>query len=87
MSIDAIQAIGQTLAPLSPLSKADPVAVHPSAQQQFAALLNASPITPAGALAVQNVQQEVSELTFGAELTAKLAGSVAQSINKLVNLS
>lgn len=87
MSLDAIQAIGQALVQSSPLNQTDPVAVHPSAQQQFAALLNASPITPAGALAVQNVQQEVSELTFGVELTAKGAGSLAQSINKLVNLS
>ncbi|MFB2874294.1 type III secretion system inner rod subunit SctI [Aeromonas jandaei] len=86
MSIDAIQAIGQALAPNSPLNQADPVAVDPSVQQRFAAALNGS-LTPSDALAYYNVQQALSGLTFGGELTAKVVSSFTQSINKLGNLS
>lgn len=76
MSIDAIQAIGHSLTMCSPMDKADPVAVHPSAQQQFAALLGPSAI-----------QKDLAELAIGTELITKFVGSGTQTINKLANLS
>ncbi|EAA3660115.1 type III secretion system inner rod subunit SctI [Salmonella enterica] len=86
MIIDAIHAIGQALAPVTPLGLDNPPEVDLPTQQRFAALLNNPEISdsPHGLMAAQSA---LTELAVGVDLTAKVAGSLGQTINKLVNLS
>jgi type III secretion system YscI/HrpB-like protein len=82
MSIDAISHALAALAPLGPSEAPVPDA---SAQQRFAAMLDSQKAadSPDALFAAQGA---MSELAVGAELTAKVAGSLTQSINKLVSM-
>lgn len=86
MTIDAIHAIGQALAPVNPLGQANPAEVDLPTQQRFAALLSSS-VTSDSPNGLMGAQSTLTELAVGVDLTAKVAGSLAQTINKLVNLS
>ncbi|MFM5540444.1 type III secretion system inner rod subunit SctI [Aeromonas veronii] len=84
MTIDAIHTIGQALAPATPLST--PAKVDISTQQYFAALLNNS-MNSTSPDALMGAQSALTELAVGMDFTAKVAGSLGQTINKLVNMS
>ena len=56
-----------------------------SAQEEFAALLNDQSVAGAPA-ALLAVQEEHVQKAVGIELVAKVAGSLTQSINKVVNM-
>ncbi|MBZ6071271.1 type III secretion system inner rod subunit SctI [Aeromonas schubertii] len=86
MTIDAIHAIAQALAPVTPLAQPNPAEVDLPTQQRFAALLN-SPQTSDSPSGLMGAQSALTELAVGVDLTAKVAGSLGQTINKLVNLS
>lgn len=87
MSLDAINAIGHTLAPLSPLNQTSSAEeVDLSTQQRFSALLNPSQAVDSPEHLIGS-QLALTEMAIGVDLTAKVAGSLTQSINKLVNLS
>lgn len=81
----SIEAISHALAALAPLGQSEAPAPDASSQQRFAALLDSQKAadSPDALFAAQSV---LSELTVGCELTAKVAGSLTQSINKLVSM-
>lgn len=82
----SIAAITQALGAIAPLGPSGPVTPDVPAQQRFAQLLN-NPQAADDPGVLFAAQGALSELTVGTELTAKLAGSLTQSINKLVNMS
>ena len=86
MTFDAIHAVSQALAPVTPLGQARPAEVDLPTQQRFATLLN-SPLTSDSPDRLIEAQSAFTELAVGIDLTAKVAGSLGQTINKLVNLS
>ncbi|MFM0515382.1 type III secretion system inner rod subunit SctI [Paraburkholderia sp. RL17-373-BIF-A] len=82
MDIFSIANISSALAPVSQSPAATPSS---TAQQQFADLLGGpSPTNSPDALL--GAQFELTQMMVGTELTAKVAGSITQSINKLVNM-
>ena len=80
-----VAAINNALSAIAPLGQTEAVTPDIPAQQRFAELLNA-PQTANAPDALFSAQGALNELTVGAELTAKVAGSLTQSINKLVNI-
>ncbi|OHX11797.1 EscI/YscI/HrpB family type III secretion system inner rod protein [Chromobacterium sinusclupearum] len=80
-----IEAITHALAAIAPLGEAEPAQPSQSAQQRFAELLN-NPKAADEPGALFAAQSAFNELAVGTELTAKVAGSLTQSINKLVNM-
>ncbi len=80
-----ITAISHALSAIAPLGGPEAATPDLPAQQRFAELLNA-PQSADAPDALFSAQGALNELTVGAELTAKVAGSLTQSINKLVNI-
>ena len=87
MSIEAIiAALEQTSIPLQAPTGVASTDVAPDIAQRFANLLN-SPEAPEAPGSYLSVQDKMNEVTVGNEMVAKIAGSLVQSINKLVNMS
>lgn len=80
-----IPAITDALTAVTPLSQSSAATPPISAQEQFAALLE-SPAAAGSPNTLLAAQATLNQMTVGTELTAKLAGSLTQSINKLVNM-
>lgn len=81
-----ITAINQALVPLAIPGTAGSTDVALPTQQHFSSLLNAPEATESPD-AMLNNQKVLSEMLVGVDLTAKVAGSLTQTINKLVNMS
>ncbi|PHV11497.1 type III secretion system inner rod subunit SctI [Chitinimonas sp. BJB300] len=83
MNIDAIQSL---LPNMNPTDATAPVAAPDAAtQSRFAALLQ-PPQAVVDPVQLVAAQGQLSTITVGTELAAKVAGSLTQTVNKLVNM-
>lgn len=81
-----IDAINNSLLSFLPVEQSTGAEVDIPTQQHFASLLNA-PEATASPDSLVGAQGALSELAVGTEMTAKVAGSLTQAVNKLVNIS
>lgn len=83
MSIDAI---GQALLSVGPVgSQATDIQPEAGSVAHFASLMQGANAV-ASADALLQVQGALSSVQVGADLTAKVAGSLTQTVNKLISL-